>query len=259
MSTNSFGADVGWAVDDVHLYTCTNAPPFSQVRLPLALRNSGVSAAWQDIISEGFEGAWPSAGWLVTDPGYEQYYWGKRNCRAATGSYSAWAMGAGSIGAGLGCGANYINGAYAWMIYGPFSLADAQLAELRMGLWLNAEYGYDDVCQFASTDGSQFYGECTTGTTGGVFAADPIVLDLTNVFTLGNLAGQSNVWIAVVFRSDNSVNQAEGAHIDDLVLRKCTTSGCGALSASLSASDNDQLTSYPAAMTAPADLTPRQR
>jgi bacillolysin len=259
MSNNAFGADVGWAVDDVHIYTCSGVPgTFSKIHLPLVGRNLSGTGTWQDIVNEGFEGAWPSTGWTVTDPGYDQYFWGKRSCRAATGSFSAWAMGAGSLGAGLGCSANYINYGYSWMIYGPFSLADATQAELRLRLWLNAEYGYDDVCQFASTDNAHYYGTCITGTTGGAFAPDPIVLDLTDVYTLGNLAGQGSVWIAVVFRSDQTETQPEGAHVDDLVLRKCA-GGCATASANALTSLGSQLVSYPAALNAPTNLVPGQR
>ncbi len=84
--------------------------------------------AWTTIVQEGFEGGFP-AGWTVTDPGFEQYYWAKRNCRAYAGSNSGWAMGGGSIGAGLPCYSNYIDYAYSWMIYGPFSLSGATAAD----------------------------------------------------------------------------------------------------------------------------------
>jgi len=46
------------------------------------------------------------------------------------------------------------------------------------------------------------------------------MLDLTDVPTLGNLMGQTQVWIAMVFLSDFSNNYPEGAYVDDIVLRK---------------------------------------
>jgi len=253
MGLNSSGADLGWAVDDVRIYTCSdNSIP---VYIPAVFRN--YPPAWQNIVNEGFEGTWPSAGWTVTDPGYDQYFWGKRNCRAATGSNSAWAMGAGLLGSGLGCGADYINYAYSWMVYGPFSLADATAAELSLRLWLNSELNFDDVCIAASTNATtNFNGTCYTGTTGGVFAASPFVLNLAAVPTLGNLTGQSNVWVAVVFQSDNSITLAEGAHVDDLLLRKCS-GGCAAVSADTLG--QEQVTSYTVTLDAPSDLAPNQR
>ena len=47
--------------------------------------------------------------------------------------------------------------------------------------------------------------------------------DLTNVYTLGNLLGQPQVWIAVRFFSDYSVTYPEGAYVDDISVRKRTT------------------------------------
>ena len=47
--------------------------------------------------------------------------------------------------------------------------------------------------------------------------------DLTNVYTLGNLLGQPQVWIAVRFFSDYSVTYPEGAYVDDIGVRKRTT------------------------------------
>ncbi|MCC7361356.1 MAG: M4 family metallopeptidase [Anaerolineales bacterium] len=245
LSTNSSGVDVGWAVDDVQIYTCTGAaPPFTRLGLPLALRSYGGVVNWETVMSEGFEGAWPSAGWSVTDPGYEEYYWAKRNCRAASGSYGAWAMGGGSIGEGLSCYANYINGAYAWMIYGPFSLAGATQAELQLQLWLNSQVGADGACLMASTDGINFSGNCYSGSSGGGFAAK--TLDLTDVYTLGNLTGLGSVWVAVLFQSNASVIMAEGAHVDDVLLRKCV-GGCAAAALSVT----DGLTRTLASFSAP--------
>ena len=173
-------------------------------------------------MQEGFEGAWPGAGWRVADPDFGEYFWAKRNCRAATGSYSAWAIGAGSVGQGLGCGASYINFSNSWMVYGPFSLAGATAAELQAKLWLNTEPGYDFACLLTSIDNSTFYtsnaGTCFAGSSGGAFVDTR--LDLHDVYTLGSVLGKPNVWIAVVFQSDLSNTYPEGAYVDDLLLPK---------------------------------------
>jgi hypothetical protein len=50
------------------------------------------------------------------------------------------------------------------------------------------------------------------------------VLDLTAVPTLGDLTGQNQVWVALVFESDFSNTHAEGAYVDNILLRKCTSS-----------------------------------
>ena len=113
------------------------------------------------------------------------------------------------------------------MVYGPFSLVDATHAELDAKLWLNTEPTFDKACLVASVDNSNFYtsnaGTCFSGSSGGNFVATG--LDLNDVFTLGSLLGQPQVWIAVVFRSDDSITYPEGAYVDDLLLRKCV-GGC---------------------------------
>jgi subtilisin family serine protease len=188
--------------------------------LPLVLNGYPPTVGWTTMVSTDFEGAWPSP-WVVYDNDGStngEYYWGKRNCRAYAGSFSGWGVGAGAQGSGLGCGANYPDNANSWMRYGPFSLSGTTAADLRFKLWLNSETTYDQVCRFASIDGANYWGTCTSGNTSGWTDR---VLDLSNVYTLGNLLGQPNVWVAIVFRSDVSSTFAEGGYVDDIVLRKC--------------------------------------
>jgi hypothetical protein len=210
-------------------------PPLAQTYLPMiSIGNSAASGNWSTMMQEGFEGAWPSAGWQVADPGFGEYFWAKRNCRASSGSFSAWAIGGGSIGQGLSCGANYINGANSWMVYGPISLAGATAAELHAQLWLNTELNFDETCLMASTDDTHFYtdnaGTCFSGTSGGNFV--PTTLDLNDMFTLGSLLGLPNVWVAVIFQSDFSNTFPAGAYVDDLLLRKCTGGTCTGVASS---------------------------
>jgi uncharacterized repeat protein (TIGR01451 family)/CSLREA domain-containing protein len=181
------------------------------------------------IISENFEGTFPGP-WIVFDNDGAtngEYYWAKRNCRPYSGSYSGWAVGGGASGAGLGCGSYYPNNADSWMAYGPFSLVGSTAADLKFKLWLNTESGYDGVCRMASTNGTNFYGSCSSGNTSGWVDR---VLDLTNVYTLGNLTGQPNVWVALIFSSNSINTYPEGAYVDEIVLRKCST-GCTGLAA----------------------------
>jgi hypothetical protein len=111
------------------------------------------------------------------------------------------------------------------MTYGPFSLSDATAAEFSLNLWLQSEFDYDGACAFASVDNFNFNGTCFTGTTSGVYM--PLTLDLARG-DAGNLLGQPNVWVAVYFESDGSITLPEGAYVDDLLLRKCTTGNCPA-------------------------------
>ncbi len=183
--------------------------------------------AWTGITSMDFEGTFPG-GWNVFDNDGAtngEYFWGKRTCLPENGSYSGWAVGAGANGTALSCGANYPNYADSWMIYGPFSLVGATAAELNYDMHGTIETDYDRLCGWASTDGSQFWGWCYDGMWAGFTRQ---TLDLSNVYTLGNLLGQANVWVAITFQSDVSVYYADGPFVDDIVVRKCTAGSCGA-------------------------------
>ena len=162
---------------------------------------------WQYIMTDGFEGTFPGVKWqLYGDP-----TWGKESYRQHTGSYSAWCA-----GSSYNPPSNYPNNMEAWMVYGPFSLADATDAELNFWFW-NKSQGPDDYLFWgASTTGGQFYGSGHNGDSAGW---QSVSFDLTDVYTLGNLCGQSQVWIGFFFGSDESTTD-KGAFIDDVVLRK---------------------------------------
>jgi len=198
--------------------------------LPLVLKPADASG-WVTILSEGFEETFPGVWWVYDGDGTTngEYYWGKRACRPYAGSYSGWGVGAGLNGASLGCDSYYPNYAYSWMQYGPFSLVDATAAELRFKLWLNTPGYPDRLSYYASIDGNYFYGYYSNPTGGWTER----VMDLSNVYTLGNLLGQPNVWIAFRFYSDASTNGAEGAYLDDILLRKCPSGATCSVGASL--------------------------
>jgi hypothetical protein len=147
-------------------FLCDDCPPRAHV--PLAVKEYPEEGSWATILTEDFEGAFPGV-WSVEDnqPGYGTYFWGKRSCRPYEGSFSSWAVGAGSSGASLSCGEYYPHEADSWMVYGPFSLIDALAADLQFKLWVSTERDYDYACRVASIDGSNFYGNCTSGNSGG--------------------------------------------------------------------------------------------
>ena len=175
--------------------------------------------AWTIISSVDFEGPFPG-GWTVLDRNggsYGEYFWEMSTCRPGSGSYSGWGVGGGANGSALGCGANYPDYAYSWMKYGPFSLVGATEADLSFEVWTNTESNRDYVCRWASTNGTDYLGLCTSGNTGGFV---PITLDLSSYL------GWANVWVAISFDSNGSVNYAEGGYVDNIVLRKCMTGSC---------------------------------
>ncbi|HID86393.1 MAG TPA: hypothetical protein EYP55_03320, partial [Anaerolineae bacterium] len=176
---------------------------------------------WTTIMAEDFEGDFPGP-WEVLDDtgaGDGEYHWAKRSCRPHSGSYSGWSVGGGADGSGLSCGANYPDNAESWMVYGPFDLSDATDAELLFSYWNRSESDYDYLFWGASVNGSYFYGNGVSGDSGGW---RDVNFDLTDVYTLGDLTGEPQVWIAFVFASDGGVTYPEGAYVDDIVLRKVT-------------------------------------
>jgi hypothetical protein len=210
--------------------------------LPVIHKSRGTTG-WTTILSDNLEGAFPGIWTLAGNNGYT---WGKRNCQANAGSNSGWGIGGGLNGASKNCGANYPHSADSWMIYGPFSLAGATAADFKYKLWLNTESGYDFVCRLASTDGNNltsYGGTCTSGTTNGAWTDK--TLDLANIYSLGNLLGQPNVWVALVFYSDSSVTFPEGGHVDDIVLRQCLAGATCPAGASPQPASNDQTSETP--------------
>lgn len=212
-----------------------NSPPSTpqSIYLPFVSKNSSALGSWSAIVSTDFEGDFPGP-WNVIDGNGTtggDYRWGKRNCRAYAGSFSGWGVGAGANGGALACGSHYPDNAEAWMTYGPFSLTNTAAAELRARIWTQTEAGYDGVCLLASLNNTNFYGTCYSGNSNWVER----VLDLSAVPSLGNVLGQSNVWIAIVFASDISINYPEGGYVDNIELRRCPSGASCPSSSSSSA------------------------
>jgi hypothetical protein len=108
-----------------------------------------------------------------------------------------------------------------WLIHGPFSLSSATSGSMDFWLWLDTEMNFDFLSYLVSVNGTNFYGFQTSGNSGGWTQR---TIDFTNVPTLGDITGDSSVWIAFIFESDTS-NVAEGAYIDDVLITKAG-SGC---------------------------------
>jgi hypothetical protein len=237
-----------YAGETLYAVSVVNPSEGGRVYLPLALRNDSSVAGWTTIVSTNFEGTWPGP-WQVFDRNGAtdgEYTWGKRSCRVYAGSNSGWGVGAGAQGASLGCGAVYPNNAESWMLYGPFSLADATAAELRFKLWLDTEINYDWVCRLASVEGdTDFDGSCTSGDSDGWI---DMSLDLASLPTLGSLLGQPQVWVALVFVSDGSTTYPEGGYVDNVVLRKCPTGAMCPAASSPTLVPGSQVVESPARM-----------
>ncbi|MDW8394839.1 MAG: S8 family serine peptidase, partial [Anaerolineae bacterium] len=188
------------------------------VFVPIVHRHgSGGSGSWTTIMQETFEGAFPSSGWTIYDDSASGYQWGRRNCSAFAGSFSAWAVGGGTNGSNLGCSANYPNYVNTWMVYGPFSLAGATAAELTFRYRLNTEPTYDGFFWGASTDGINFIGSAVSGAISGWSQG---------TLNLNSYVGLSQVWVGFNFYSNFSVTYPVGVMVDDILLRRCTGGTC---------------------------------
>lgn len=194
--------------------------------IPTDFLGQGISAASLQFIKfEDFEGAFPND-WQFFDsngPTGGDQVWSDVPCLPRTGLWSAWPAGPDGLNGVNPCvGAEYPNDVSAWLIYGPFSLANAQTASFNFYLRMVTELCNPiEACDFllwgASIDGEHFYGLEAAGTITGAYNNNYSFqsLDLTNVFTLGDLTGQPQVWVAFYFKSDAS-DTAAGAFIDDV-------------------------------------------
>lgn len=170
--------------------------------------SSQTAPVLQNILTETFEGVFPGSTWTR----YGNPTWDDVSGNAHGGSWSGW-CGASSLSPAGG----YVDNMQSWMVYGPFSLADATSASLRFWYKNDSEEGFDFLQWMASTNGVDFNGYADTGLQ-STWAQG--TLDLAAVPTLGNLVGKSQVWIAIMFFSDDSVSGLGGAYVDDIVIEK---------------------------------------
>ncbi|MEM3459974.1 MAG: hypothetical protein QXO24_01985 [Candidatus Micrarchaeaceae archaeon] len=164
---------------------------------------------WQLIYSDGFEtGNWPYSPWTVTDLSQDGYdrKWGRSNYwgfwglwPAAGGTHSTYPP------------TQYPNNMHTRMRYGPFDLRDATWVALDFWLWRDIEDCCDYLVFEASGDGSSFQ---ELGRWTGY------VEDWQQpVFYLDQYAGQSQVWVAWRFYSNDSITYA-GPWVDDVEIWK---------------------------------------
>jgi hypothetical protein len=147
--------------------------------------------------------------WTVTDPGGIGAYWGDADCWAHGGTHSAACAAAGPTASA--CDENYLPDMKTWLIHGPFSLADTTLcyAEFLFSLHLVSETDFDWLFAGVSTDGTHFEGDTWTG-----IVEDQVSMDLAP------LLGEPQVWIGFRFFSDPSLEDPNGAQIDDVAIMR---------------------------------------
>lgn len=168
------------------------------------------NAATVTLVNEGFEGTFPPAGWTTSG------HWGKSDCEAQAGSFSAWAEGSGGISCD-GLESVYHPNDLSTMQYGPFSLSDALTATLSFDRWLWSSAG-DTFSWGASIDGTNFHGISVTDSFSTTW--DTEVMDLSVVPILGDLRGEAEVWIRFVWQTDNFAEAFKGVFVDNVIIAK---------------------------------------
>jgi len=219
-------------------------PPPAQAGAALQQVSSAPDGSWVTLMTEGFEGSWPSGLWTAYDfngPTGGQVYWDEDDYFPRTGTKSAWCANGGADGLDP-LYYNYPNYMDSWATYGPFSLADATEAELQFWVWNASEPGYDYFKWLASADCVNYYGYVMSIPTDGW---DMWTFDLTNVPTLGDLTGDAYVCVAFNFTSDLGITNV-GAFVDDVLLRKYVPSTCYSLTKSVSPAGTGTVTANPA-------------
>lgn len=178
---------------------------------------------WETIMSEDFELVFP--GWndwaLYYSEEGNSSTWNDVLYDPATCAYDRWC--GWCAGSDYSPPENYQNNMYAWMVYGPFSLSDAFDAVLNFSVWYKIETDQDYFRCCASIDDYHYYGPLFSGESSGW---EDKVFDLKTVPYLGNLCGQSQVYIAFMFYSDDE-NTDAGVYIDDIELIKNTSAPTG--------------------------------
>lgn len=180
------------------------------------------------LMTESFENVWPSTGWWLVDQSTAddgEYLMGKRNCHPRAGSYAGWTVGGGAKGSTLSCTSSlFPKNADTWAIYGPFDLSNETAASLTYRVWGQGGPGDPgSLCtnnylfvgsshDGSSFSGTQYCGNFRSGSAGNGYYQ--YTLDLSDQ------RGQSQVWIAFAFKSNNSTVFADyvGYTVDDIQL-----------------------------------------
>jgi hypothetical protein len=180
-------------------------------------RDNSAPMDWEVVMSEDFEGFFPSGNWNVyAVSGYTDAYWGK--ILLSDNTYAGWCAASGTEASTWTEG--YKNNMYTWMFYGPFDLSDASDAYLDVDYNNDLEPDYDTLWITASDNGINYYGYSLVGNSDGWQFFD---IDFTDLPGLGNITGRNGIYIGFLFISDVSNPQIyKGTLIDNITVLKFT-------------------------------------
>lgn len=199
-----------------------NAIELNLEQIQLHLKNNKskivkeISNNLQVILNDNIDYNWPiNTNWIVgAASNSPNAFWGITNSNYTSSPYSIWCAADGTDKSTPTLG--YNNNMYNWAVYGPFDLSDAEQAKVSLKAKFNTEKDADFIGWYVSINGSNFYGSQYSGNNNTFTDYE---LDLNNVYNLGNICGEYNVWLAIIFQSNSSVTY-EGAYIDDIRIEK---------------------------------------
>ena len=136
----------------------------------------------------------------------------------------------------LPCGSAYPDNVATTMIYGPFSLADAKMAQMRFKLRYDQVLSGDDFCWYASdapllSNATVAGGLCLNAQPSGWTTLDLDLGDLDTGTQVVSVLGQPQVWVAFRFTSNATGHASPGPFVDDVLIRKCLDTLCSPFSA----------------------------
>ena len=157
----------------------------------------------QTMWSQGYEGAFPTLGWVVGDSSAlnGQDYWDEATCRAHDGTFSAWCAKAGSTNPCV----RYDHSMRAYMRSPSVNLTGRTNCQLSYWWWNNSEPNFDFFREYYSIDGVHWI-------PGAQHAGNDASWHNATV----NLNGFSLYYEMFFFYSDLAINNYEGAYIDDV-------------------------------------------
>lgn len=180
--------------------------------VPAAAGETAPRLGWTTLMSEDFEGDFPTGRWLVSDSDGAvngEYLWDKDGYKPHGGLYSAWpaAGGANALDPEF---SDYPLNLHGWMQYGPFDLRGYSAARASFYHWTQTQPSYDNLFYAASTNGSDYTGVFISGDAGGWEYGE---------IDLSGYVGEPKVWIAFAFHSNGDTVEGKGVFLDDIVLQ----------------------------------------
>lgn len=187
--------------------------------LPTLAARNDVNAAptqpgsWVTLMSQDFEGAFPSAGWHIGREG-DPYLWGQRTCNPHRGAYSMWGGGGGSLGAQVACGSTYSTGYATTLSYGPIDLSGCSNLRVNFAHWTMLGPGDSLGVGFSNDGGASWqvlpiYGDAVSIC--GGWCEESFAMERWTI----PLCGRSRVYLLFRFASD-AAGVSYGTFVDDV-------------------------------------------